>query len=150
MRDNPNIGWPMTDQDAKIGIQPATEQAIRDLNARAGALTEAIDDFERVARARIRVADGPHATEAKAGVEHAAAVQSERETAQEALNALAVDENRGGVPVIVTRPRLILTMAPYAASEGKRLDPKDVAQVQLRFPPNVGGAMALPSGRSRT
>lgn len=62
--------------------------------------------------------------------------QAQRETAQAALTELWNDVMRGGVPVIVTAPRLILQLAPFAASAGERLDPKKVAAEQLTFPPN--------------
>jgi hypothetical protein len=132
MRNNPKMGWPKTDQDAAIGIQPRTDRAIRDMNAKATELSAAIDSFERVARDRFRIASGIHGG-AKAG---SAAKQVLRETAQTALNDLWADGMRGGVPVLVTAPRLILQLAPFAASAGERLDPKKVAALQLEFPPS--------------
>ncbi|MEJ0092702.1 MAG: hypothetical protein WDN46_04505 [Methylocella sp.] len=136
MRGNPKMGWPKTDQDAEIGIQPNTEQAIRDLNAKATALSKMIDTLERVARERIRVAGGAHAAAAQAEADQVAAEEVRRNAAETALNELAMDANRGALPEIVTRPRLTLRLAPVAATQGNRLDPRHVADVQLRFPPN--------------
>lgn len=62
---------------------------------------------------------------------------SRQTTAEAALRELASDLYRGGVPEIVTQPRLILRLAPFAAAEGRRLDPSQVAEMQLRFPPSV-------------
>src|SRR5205085_9909915 len=57
--------------------------------------------------------------------------------AEAALIELASDAHNGGVPEIVTRPRLTLRLAPFAATEGRRLDPRQVATIQLSFPPSV-------------
>ena len=149
MPGSDKMGWPKTDRDVEIGIQPRTEQAIRDLNAKAAALTEAVDSFERVARERLRAAGGPHVIEAKAGVELGAALRLQRETAEEALAVLAADEHRGGVPMIVSRPRLVVALAPFAAAEGKRLDPRHVSEVQQRFPPNVDTAVTAEGDASQ-
>jgi hypothetical protein len=54
MDRNPNMGWPKTDYDVRHGVQPETLAVIQDLNERATALSNAIDDFERIARTRIR------------------------------------------------------------------------------------------------
>ena len=62
-----------------------------------------------------------------------------RAEAEGALAELALDANRGGVPAIVTPPRLTLRLAPFAAAEGRRLDPRQVSRVQLRFPPSIYG-----------
>ena len=136
MRGNPKMGWPKTDQDADVGIQPGTEKAIRDMNAKAAALSELIDGFERVAREHIRVAGGAHAAAVRAEADHQAAEQVRRDAAEAALNELAMDAHRGAVPEIVTRPRLTVRLAPLAATEGNRLDPRHVADVQVQFPPN--------------
>jgi hypothetical protein len=137
MRGDPKMGWPKTDRDAEIGIQPSTEQAIREMNTLAGELSASIDAFERVARGRIRVATGVHAAEVEAEADRGAAERVRRETAEAALNELALDAHRGALPEIVTRPRVTLRLAPLAAAEGRRLDPRQVAEVQLRFPPSV-------------
>jgi hypothetical protein len=53
---NPEMGWSKTDYDVSHGVQKGTLEAIEELNARAEALCNAIDAFEKVGRARIRVA----------------------------------------------------------------------------------------------
>lgn len=129
--------WAKTDEDVARGIQSATQQAIRDLDTRADEAIAALDAFDRVARDRVRVASGAH-SHARAVVEdRGAAARVLRETAEAALNDLAMDAHRGGLPELVTRPRVVLRLAPFAAVEGKRLDPALVAELQLRFPPNA-------------
>jgi hypothetical protein len=56
-----------------------------------------------------------------------------------ALDELALDINRGGVPEIVTAPRVTLRLVPFAASEDRRLDPRQAAAAQLHFPPSIEG-----------
>src|SRR5262249_38953359 len=109
---------------------------IRDMNAKAAALSELIDGFERVARERIRVAGGAHAAAVRAEADHQAAEQVRRDAAEAALSELAMDAHRGAVPELVTRPRLTIRRAPLAATGGNRLDPRHVADVQVQFPPN--------------
>jgi hypothetical protein len=58
------------------------------------------------------------------------------EAAGVALQELVYDANRGALPEIVSRPRLSLRLAPFAATENRRLDPRKVAELQLRFPPS--------------
>jgi len=135
---NLKMGSPKTDQDEAIGVQPATEQAIRDMNAKATELSAMIDTFDRVARDRIRIASRAHAVAVAAEVGQAGADQVRGETAAAALNELAFDAHRGGLPEIVTRPRLTLRLAPFAAAEGRRLDTKRVAEVMHLFPPSDG------------
>jgi hypothetical protein len=53
-----------------------------------------------------------------------------------ALQELAFDMNRGALPEIVSQPRLTLRLAPFSATENRRLDPRTVAECQLRFPPS--------------
>ena len=55
--------------------------------------------------------------------------------AEKALTELSYDANRGGVPQIVTRPRLILRLVPFAASLDHRLDPRMVCEVLELFHP---------------
>ena len=132
MPGNTKMGWPKTDQDMPQRVQPRTEQVVSDLNAKATELSAAIDSFDRLARNRVRIASGVHAQTTKP-------VESdERLTAAEtALTELAFDMHRGCVPSIVTKPRLTLRLASYAAAEGRRLDPRQVADMQLRFPPST-------------
>lgn len=132
MPGNTKMGWPKTNQDVAHGVQPRTEQAIGDMNAKATELSAAIDGFDRLARDRVRIASGAHAQATKA-VEP----DGRQAAAGAALNELALDMHRGGVPEIVGGPRLILRLAPYAAAEGRRLDPRQVAEMQLRFPPST-------------
>lgn len=54
--------------------------------------------------------------------------------AQAAITAMDFERLRGDVPELVQTPRLALRLAPLAAAEGRRLDPRRVAQVQLGFP----------------
>lgn len=132
MPGSTKMGWPKTDQDVAHGVQLRTEQAVRDMNAKATEVSAAIDSFDRLARDRVRIASGAHTQAAKAAEPdgHPAAVEA-------MLKELALDMHRGGVPEIVRRPRLILRLAPYAAAEGRRLDPRQVADMQLRFPPST-------------
>jgi hypothetical protein len=53
-----------------------------------------------------------------------------------ALQELAFDMNRGALPEIVSQPRLTLRLAPFSATENRRLDPRTVAQRVLGFPPS--------------
>jgi hypothetical protein len=135
MKGNPKMGWPKTDRDAEIGIQPGTEKAIKAMNTLAGELSAAIDAFDRITRQRLRVASGLHATVAQADADRGAAEAVRRDAAQTALNELALDAHRGALPEIVTRPRVTVRLIPLAAVDGGRLGPKAVAEVQQRFPP---------------
>jgi hypothetical protein len=137
MRGDLRMGWPKTDRDEEIGIQPGTEDAIKRLNTLAGELSSVIDVFERTARDHIRIATGVHAAALQAEAEQGAAERASRDAAEAAMNELAFDAHRGALPEIVTRPRVTLRLAPFAAAEGKRLDPRRMAEVQLHFPPNV-------------
>lgn len=137
LKDNPKMGWPKTDRDADIGIQPSTEMAIKTMNTLAGELSGVIDAFERIARERIWVASGLHASAAWAEADRAAADGARRDAAQVALNELALDANRGALPEIVTRPRLTVRLVPFSASDGLRLDPKAVAAVLPLFSPKA-------------
>ncbi len=131
------MAWAKTDEDVRIGVQAGTLQAVREMNARATELSAAIDAFDRVSRDRIRTATGAHAEAAMPAAKGGAADQVRREAAETALNELAMDANRGNLPEIVTRPRLTLRLAPFAAADGGRLEPRRVAAAQLRFPPNT-------------
>ncbi|RUL79927.1 hypothetical protein [Dyella choica] len=53
--------------------------------------------------------------------------------AEAAINELSFDAGRGGVPKIVTRPRLILRLVPFAATLNQRLSPQLVSDVLDRF-----------------
>lgn len=128
MDSNAKMGWPKTDLDVAHGVQPSTMEAIRDMNARATELSAAIDSFDRLARDRVRIATGVHANVAVAEPD------PRQVEAEAALQALAFDAHRGALPEIVTRPRVTLRLVPFVASEGRRLDPGKVAEMQLRFP----------------
>ncbi|TAN17268.1 MAG: hypothetical protein EPN45_01890 [Rhizobiaceae bacterium] len=141
-RRNMEIGSPKTDEDLEKGIQPGTLKAIKAMNELATELSAAIDAFDRTARDRIRVASGAHTAAVE---EHGAAEQVRKDVAQTGLNELAMDAHRGGLPEIVTRPRVALRLAPFAAADGKRLDPARVAEAQLRFPPNSEDRVATDS-----
>lgn len=135
MPRNVEMGWPKTDLDMAEGLQPGTEQAIGELNAKASEFSTALDVLDRVARDRLRIDSGLHAAEDAA--DDGAAERVMRDAAEAALNELAMDANRGALPEIVTKPRVTLRLAPYAAAQGRRLEPAAVANAQLRFPPNV-------------
>jgi hypothetical protein len=60
-----------------------------------------------------------------------------RAAAGAAIESLAMDQLRGGAPELVRPPRLSLRLAPFAAAEGRRLEPRRASQVQLRFPPSA-------------
>jgi len=131
MNRNPKMGWPKTDQDVAQGIQPETQQAIQAMNAKAAEVCAAIDAFDRIARDRIPVASGIHTDRVDAGEPN-----KQAEGAIAALQELAFDMHRGALPEIVTPPRLTLRLAPLEATEGRRLDPRRVGELQLRFPPS--------------
>jgi hypothetical protein len=67
----------------------------------------------------------------------AAGEDPRRAAAGEAIQSLAFDLISGGAPELVRAPRLSLRLAPFAANEGRRLEPRKVGEVQLRFPPSV-------------
>lgn len=133
MDSNLAMGWPKTDLDVSRGIQPETLAAIDAMNAKAGELSAAVDIFERTARDRIRVAPATAApTEPVADPREA--------RAREMLDELAADRNRGGLPGIVGRPSVTLRAVPVAAAEGRRIDAREAARAQLRFPLTRKGA----------
>jgi hypothetical protein len=65
-----------------------------------------------------------------------AAPDTREESAATALQELAFDMHRGGVPEIVSQPRLTVRLGPFAATEGRRLDPPQVTTLQACFPPS--------------
>jgi len=130
---NPAMASPKTDVDRRHGIQPSTEAAIAKINARATALTGVLDNFERLARDRVRVASAAHAPPSPPPIQ---AEDARREAASAALGELAFDPMRGGVPELVSKPRLTLRFAPLAAHGDHRLSLKVVAGQQSRFPPD--------------
>ena len=133
MDRNPEMGWPKTDDDVRRGIQPATLAIIEELNARAETLVNAIDAFEKVSRSRVRVAAAPAAPPP---------VDGRWEAARTALQELAADRVRGGVPQIVRVPSMVLRLVPLAAMERPRLDPKAVIWGARRFPPDTNVRVA--------
>ncbi|WP_312405752.1 hypothetical protein [Brevundimonas sp.] len=137
MPNSQEMGWPKTNVDIHQGLQPGTLQVIRDLNARATEFSATLDTLDRIARDRLRVASGAHAAAAADAADAGAAERVLRDAAEAALNELAMDANRGGLPEIVTRPSVTLRLAPYAAGKGERLEPALVSRAQLRFPPNL-------------
>jgi hypothetical protein len=139
MPNSTTMAWPKTDMDMRQGLQPRTEQAIGDMNAKATELSGAIDSFDRLARDRVRVATGVHAEAGRPEPDN------RKEAATAALGELAFDEHRGGLPEIVTRPRLTLRLAPFAALEGRRLDAQVVAKAQLLFPPDFSARVKTDS-----
>lgn len=124
----PDFAWVRTDYDLRHELQESTLAAIRAINSAAREVTFALDEFERVARAKVRVA---------AGEEGAAAPDLRGDQAMTAFADLSNRRVRGEVPAIVARPRYVLQMVPFEAMEGRRLDPKQVAALFPRFPPNL-------------
>jgi hypothetical protein len=131
MDRNPKMGWPKTDQDVAQGIQPGTQQAIKAMNAKAVEFCATIDAFDRIARDRIPVASGIHSDR-----DDAAEPNKQAQAAINALQELAHDMHRGALPEIVTQPRLTLRLVPFEATEGRRLDPRRVGELQQQFPPS--------------
>ncbi|SFJ75219.1 hypothetical protein SAMN05216304_113104 [Bosea sp. OK403] len=131
MDRNPTMGWPKTDQDVAQGVQPGTQQAIKEMNAKAVELCATIDAFDRIARDRIPVASGIHSDR-----DDAAEPNKQAQGAISALQDLAFDMHRGALPEIVTQPRLTLRLVPFEATEGRRLDPRRVGKLQQQFPPS--------------
>jgi hypothetical protein len=127
MDRNPNMAWPKTDYDVRYGIQQTTLDAIKELNARAETLVNAIDAFEKAGRTRVRVAAQPAAPQ----------VDQRWDAARAALQDLAADRVRGGVPQIVTGPSVVLRIAPLAAVERPTINPKAVMFAARRFPPDT-------------
>lgn len=129
MDQNHNLATVKTGEDLRRGIQPSTLAAIKDLNARATTLIDAIDAFEKVGRSRIRVAAQPAA---------APQVDTRWEAARTAINELAADRMRGGLPEIVAIPSMTLRIVPLGAIDGAPLDPKTVAAAAVpRLPPDT-------------
>jgi len=135
MDSNMKMAWPKTNRDLSHGLQPGTRQAIKDMNAAASDLTTVIDQFDRIARDRIPIATGVHAVEVPAREEPGAARAVQRDAAEAALNNMAGEEFTGAVPEIVSQPRLTLRLAPFASTDGKRLDTREVAKLQHLFVP---------------
>lgn len=133
MDRNPEMGWPKTDDDVRRGIQPATLAIIEELNARAETLVNAIDAFEKAGRSRVRIAAAPAAPRP---------VDARWEAARAALQELASDRARGGVPKIVQAPSMVLRLVPLAGMERPRLDPKAVIWGARRFPPDTNVKVA--------
>jgi hypothetical protein len=50
---NPGIGTSLTDEDRRIGIQPATRDAIKQMNALAKGVVVAANELERLARQKV-------------------------------------------------------------------------------------------------
>lgn len=127
---NVELAGPKTTLDEQQGMQNSTLDAITRLNELATLLTEAIDEFDRQIRSRIRLA-----------LEPASAVSADPdprwERASESLVSLATDRAIGGVPRVVRRPCFVLMIVPLAALEGNRLAPAAVTEAQLRFPPDT-------------
>lgn len=125
---NPEMGWPKTDYDVRHGIQKGTLGAIADLNAGAEALINSIDAFERVGRSRVRVAAAPPSP---------AGADQRWEAAKAAINDLAADRVRGGVPQIVSSPSMVLRFVPLAAMDRPHINPKAVISAARCFPPDT-------------
>jgi hypothetical protein len=133
LANNGDFASAKTNLDTTFGLQSGTREAIAQLNLAARALNDAVEGVDREVRFRIRAIIAPQV----------APPDPRREAAQAALGDLAADRYRGGVPRIVSRPRMTLRIAPFAAFDGKRIDPGAVARAQDRFPPD-------PLGRTET
>lgn len=126
MRNDIELLSPKTDMDLAQGTQSGTVEAVVAMNAKATEVSAAIDVFERTARDRIRVTAQP-------------APDTAAETSRSAhamIEELALDRQRGQVPVIVSKPSVTIRVVPMAATERKRLDLKAVGNARLRFPPD--------------
>jgi len=123
---NQELATAKTTLDTGFGLQTHTRETIARLNLAASALNDAIDRVDREIRIRIRVVVEPLVVVA----------DPRRGSAEAALAELANDRWRGGVPRIVSPPRMTLRIVPLAAFDGKRLDPGAVARAQRGFPPD--------------
>lgn len=123
---NSELAGAKTKLDVTFGLQTSTRDAIARLNLAARALNDAVDGIDREIRVRVRVVVEPLV----------APDDPRREAAEKELGELAADRFRGGVPRIVSRPRMTLRIAPFAAFEGKRLEAGAVARAQGRFSPD--------------
>jgi hypothetical protein len=126
---NAELAGPKTTVDEQQGIQKSTFDAIARLNELATSLTEAIDEFDRQIRSRIRMPLEP-------ATQQAPSVDPRWTSAREGLVSFATDRTIGGVPRIVSRPCFVLMIVPLAAFDGKRLAPATVTEAQRRFPPD--------------
>lgn len=126
---NAELAGPKTIVDEQQGIQQSTFDAIARLNELATSLTEAIDEFDRQIRSRIRLPLDP-------ATEQAPSIDPRWARAREGLVSFATDRTISGVPRIVTRPCFALMIIPLAAFDGKRLAPAAVTEAQLSFSPD--------------
>jgi hypothetical protein len=133
MDRNPEMGWAKTDMDRQHGYRKETLDGIRVMDAAATELGQSLDAFTRLGRDRARP---PTVAAAPAEVRDPDPETQEARLAS-ALEGLAADRNRGGLPEIVSRPSVTLRLAPIAALDGVRLDPRAVGAAQLRFPPSA-------------
>lgn len=140
---NPSWGSPKTRVDHEHGIQPGTADVIKQMNGLATTLSEAIDNLDRVARARIRVASGDHAPPAKPPAPVPAAV--DYEAVHEAFHQLAFAHNAGAFPSIVPRPRITVRLVPHQALEGSGLASRAVAAVLREAAPTNGPTATVDS-----
>lgn len=131
MDGNHRMGTAKTTLDQRQGIQPHSLAAVAKMNSASTKLVEAIDAFDRLARDRIRAPVGDQ------GAPAVPVADPRAEKAQQALEGLAFDLNRGRLPSLVSRPRLTVRLVPFEAMEGRRLDLKKVVTAQLRFPPLI-------------
>lgn len=114
-----------TDYDLAHGTQDSTVATAKVLNDKATALSDAVEEFDRIARDRIREADSEEELDAR-----------QIELAQLWVQQLSRDGVQGGYAEIVPTPRLSLWVAPLAATTAGRLDPKAGTAVQRQFPYN--------------
>lgn len=126
---NVELAGPKTTIDEQQGMQESTFDAISRLNGLATSLAEAIDEFDRLIRSRIRIPLEP--ADARP-----ADIDPRWQRAREGLVSLATDRAIGGVPRIVSRPSFVMMIVPLAAFKGSRLAPAAVTEAQLRFPPD--------------
>ncbi len=126
---NQELATAKTTLDTGFGLQTHTRETIARLNLAASALNDAIDRVDREIRIRIRVVVEPLVV----------AADPRRGSAEAALAELANERWRGGLPRIVSPPRMTLRIVPLAAFDGKRLDPGAVARAQRGFG-SMGGA----------
>ncbi len=113
--------WHKTEEDARIGTQPASAKAVADMNRTATDLCDAADVLERVARDRIRVEED---------------VDGQREAAAGVLHSLWGHVVSNQLPVLVSRPRLTLGVVSLAATEDFDLNPRMVRAARPHFMPD--------------
>jgi hypothetical protein len=122
--------WPMAYQCEEKAPKEVRQQAKRQLTDQLVAALRAIFN-DKAARAEI---------DAQTGLR----VDIRESMAEQAIRELAFDLNRGGVPQIVPRPRLICRLVPYVATDSRQLDSRMASRAIQDFP--CHGASSVETG----